>query len=155
ASLVTSTVKGSASWPSARKRLASSSSLDVRRAASATRAPYAARASAVASPMPDDAPVMTATLPSSCLPCVMRALVPCSTCVVHALHVDCRAVAAVDELIEALTNAGLKWGRPATHGAPEIRVKNDAGNEFAVIVLRFSFMVSPQSEAGMVYQRLS
>jgi hypothetical protein len=85
----------------------------------------------------------------------MRALVPRSACVVHALHVHSRAVALVDELIEALTNAGLRWGRPATLGAPEIRVKNDAGHEFAVTVLRFSFMVSPQSEAGTVYQRLS
>ena len=61
----------------------------------------------------------------------------------------------MEELVEALTEAGLTWGRPATHGAPEIRIKNDAGREYAVKVLRFSYMVFPQSEAGMVYQRLS
>jgi hypothetical protein len=63
-------------------------------------------------------------------------------------------VAAIDELTEALTEAGLKWGRPKAHGTPEIRVKNDAGREFVVKVLRFSFMVSP-SESRLVYQRLS
>jgi hypothetical protein len=64
-------------------------------------------------------------------------------------------VTAIEELVEALTEAGLNWGRPATYGAPEVRVRNDAGREYSVMVLRFSFMVSPQSEAGMVYQRLS
>jgi hypothetical protein len=63
-------------------------------------------------------------------------------------------VAAIDELTEALTEAGLKWGRPRAHGSPEIRVKNDAGREFLVKVLRFSFIVCP-SESQVVYQRLS
>jgi hypothetical protein len=64
-------------------------------------------------------------------------------------------VTAVEELVEALTEAGLTFGRPATHGPPEIRIKNDAGREFEVRVLRFSFMVCPQSEPRVVYQRLS
>jgi hypothetical protein len=66
-----------------------------------------------------------------------------------------RPMSAVDELIEALTEAGLKWGRPPSFGAPEIRVKADSGREYAVRVLRFSFMVAPQSEASTVYQRLT
>jgi hypothetical protein len=64
-------------------------------------------------------------------------------------------VAAVDELVEALTEAGLAWGRPATRGVPEIRVRNDAGREYAVKVLRFSFLVCAPSDSWMVYQRLS
>jgi hypothetical protein len=60
----------------------------------------------------------------------------------------------VEELIEAFTQAGLSFGRPATQGFPEVRVRSGSGREYAVRVLRFSFMVAPQSDAN-VYQRLT
>jgi hypothetical protein len=60
----------------------------------------------------------------------------------------------VEELVEAFTEAGLTFGRPATQGHPEVRVKSDSGRQYAVCVLRFSFMVAPESEPN-VYQRLT
>ena len=41
-----------------------------------------------------------------------------------------------------------------TLGFPEVRVKSGSGREYAVRVLRFSFMVAPQAERN-VYQRLT
>ena len=63
-------------------------------------------------------------------------------------------MSAVEELIEALTEGGLTWGRPASTGAPEIRVKNEAGLEYVVRVNRFSFNVM-QGEATVIYQCLT
>ena len=60
----------------------------------------------------------------------------------------------VEELVEAFTEAGLSFGRPATLGHPEVRVKSGSGREYAVRVLRFSFMVAPQQEPN-VYQHLT
>jgi len=62
---------------------------------------------------------------------------------------------ALDELIEALNQSGLTWGKPATFGAPEVRVKNDAGQEFVVKVLRFSYNVSNEAEPFVMHQCLT
>ena len=63
----------------------------------------------------------------------------------------------VEQLTEALTDAGLSWGRPATLGHPEIRVKSGSGREYAVTVLRYSFMVAesgPRTQ-GVTTQKLT
>ncbi len=61
----------------------------------------------------------------------------------------------VEELVDALTEAGLTFGRPATLGFPEVRVRGRGGQEFAVKVLRYSFLVSPQTGPDSVVQRLT
>jgi hypothetical protein len=61
---------------------------------------------------------------------------------------------AVEELVETLTNAGLTWGRPASFGFPEIRVKNASGTEYSVTVLRFSFFVTIGGST-ILHQRLT
>ena len=63
-------------------------------------------------------------------------------------------MSAVEELIEALTEGGLTFCRPASSGAPEIRVKNEAWLEYVVRVHRFSFNVM-QAEATVIYQCLT
>ena len=66
-------------------------------------------------------------------------------------------MSAMNELVEALTDAGLTWGRPAGAGHPEIRVKNAAGQEFSIRVLKFSYFVAPEAEPTgyHVYQCLT
>jgi hypothetical protein len=63
----------------------------------------------------------------------------------------------VEQLVEALTNAGLTFGRPATIGHPEVRVRSGSGREYAVTVLRYSFMVAASSRVGAhdVVQKLT
>lgn len=56
----------------------------------------------------------------------------------------------VEDLISVLTEAGLTFGRPATAGAPEVRVRSESGREYAVRALHFSFMVIPCAEPVMV-----
>jgi hypothetical protein len=60
-----------------------------------------------------------------------------------------------DELIEALTEAGLTWGRATGAGHPEVRVKGASGREYSVRVLRFSYTVIPRQEHAVAQQCLS
>jgi hypothetical protein len=63
-------------------------------------------------------------------------------------------MAAADELVEALTNAGLTWGRPATRGFPEFRVKNRSGVEITIRVLKFSYLVTV-GPSWVMHQRIT
>ncbi len=61
----------------------------------------------------------------------------------------------VDELVEAFTNAGLTFGRPAPHGYPELRVKSATGRAYSVKILKFSFMVTQEERPDVAHQRLT